>query len=67
VSGLRQPRLVVHVPVESPALAFDECASFEDERRLAHELGLRDLLAEIDEALATLLVALDDRLEDEAA
>ena len=64
MSALRQPRVVVHVPVEGRAYAYVECDSLEDERRLAFDIAMRDVLAEIDGALTMLLDALIDRREE---
>ena len=64
----RRPRIVVHVPVEGRPFAYVECASYEDERRLAVELAARDLGTEVAAALAALLNALTaERREDDAA
>ena len=48
--------------------AYVECATYEDERRIAVELATRDIAAEVAAALAALLDALTaERREDNAA
>ena len=64
LSWLRGMRgVVVRVPVECRVHACLECDSFEDERRVAFELSMRDVVAEVGEALEDLLRELEARRE----
>jgi hypothetical protein len=53
------PRIVVVLPLEGRTRAHLDCATYEEERRLAHDLARRDLLDEIIDALLALFAALE--------